>query len=328
MNVTGAISDPADYTVWVNGVKARLDRKNLLVLSASARRPLWTGAKLNLLTGELWTEWELPPQMGPWTNIDPRQITIAGKALDTNGTAYFAWPDGVTRDVTPRTGYDYYTFAQPSVGKYTLVHRTLCQALTDTNWDRTTLGVGEYVFLSGMPENTTWEASGGGLSVTNGSATTFTAASNAASASVTAKVGGVSLKVPFTVLEPNGIDHAEIWYDCPMEYPNGYAGAGMKMHVFVAPTSVSFDRVCIMEIPGPATNITGYFATNLPPGHGTAQGAGHWAVVMNLMIWLLPPQLRRHGPREDSIGSFLRNGKFKGRRKRTILHNGQSRFAS
>jgi hypothetical protein len=125
---SGGYNTAQDNVVWTRtadtvmklftGGKAGSGRQNLFVLNASGRRPLWTGVKLNLLIGELWTEWELPPLLGPWTSIDPRQITIAGKALDTNGTAYFAWPDGVTRDVTPRTGYDYYTFAQPSVGKY------------------------------------------------------------------------------------------------------------------------------------------------------------------------------------------------------------------
>src|SRR5579885_1948481 len=205
-------------------VKARLDRKNLLVLSASARRPLWTGAKLNLLTGELWTEWELPPQMGPWTNIDPRQITIAGKALDTNGTAYFAWPDGVTRDVTPRTGYDYYTFAQPSVGKYTLVHLTECTALGNPDNTRTTIGVGEHVDFSGMPGNTTWSARPGTVSPEEGSGTVFTAPATGGNAIVEATVGDVTLTTGFGVLEPSGIDHADIIHVYSL--PLGMAGAG------------------------------------------------------------------------------------------------------
>ena len=258
VNVTGAISDPADYTVWVNGVKARLDRKNLLVLSASARRPLWTGAKLNLLTGELWTEWELPPQMGPWTNIDPRQITIAGQALDTNGTAYFAWPDGVTKDVTPRTGYDYYTFAQPSVGKYTLVHHVDCVAAGDTNLDRTTLGIGEVVHFSGMPDNTIWSISGGGrILSTSGSDTTYIAPLRPTSATITATVGTAQLSVGFSVIPPNSLivdSHTDAPAELGTEDANGtQMGARTYYNIEIGPNTVSFDMVSFRENLPPLT---------------------------------------------------------------------------
>ena len=43
-------------------------------------------------------------------NVPPTEITVAGKALDANGNAYFVWEDNTTHDVTPRANARYYTF--------------------------------------------------------------------------------------------------------------------------------------------------------------------------------------------------------------------------
>jgi len=302
---SGGYNTAQDNVVWTRtadtvmklftGGKAGSGRQNLFVLSASARRPLWTGAKLNLLTGELWTEWELPPQMGLWTSIDPRQITIAGKALDTNGTAYFAWPDGVTRDVTPRTGYDYYTFAQPSVSKYTLVHLTECTALGNPDNTRTTIGVGENVDFSGMPGNTTWSARPGRVSPEEGSGTVFTAPATGGNAIVAATVGDVTLTTGFGVLEPSGIDHADIIHVYSL--PLGMAGAGMDLNVYMAPITVSFHSVQFMELNVEPTSVTGYFTetNHSAPGHTTGNSwfgvdcDNHWVDIAGELSPGFPP---------------------------------------
>ena len=162
--------------------------------------------------------------------------------------------------------------ATPTATKYPLVHVTENPALTDTNRARLNLGVGEQVDFSGWPGGTSWSASAGGIGTNNG-VVVFTAPSNAANATVTAALAGQSLKTKFKVLEPSGIatntyiiatNHIGTGYpDAPYEFASGDAGAEMLVNLYIAPTSVSFYRVQILEVGLDATNVTGYF-TNYP----------------------------------------------------------------
>jgi hypothetical protein len=210
------------------------------------------------------------------TNVPPVQITAdqIGQ-LDTNALVYGKIKEGASVAVTSKTGRPLYTTG-PGAGGYRLKTRTHYPALTDTNLARLNLGVGEEVDLSGMPAKTIW--SGPGLLATN-SAVTFIAPSNAppggAAATVIATIKTASQAVLFKVFPPTGIDHAFIVDKHTNSFPVGNAGAKMDIYVFVAPTSVSFYRVNIMELPGPATNMTGIY-TNGAPAHNEAAGAGGW----------------------------------------------------
>ena len=119
--------------------------------------------------------------------------------LNADGKAATAATDGSKKDVTPQTEVPIYLFTtDPWSGR--LKHATVHLALTNTNRDRTTIGVGEEVVLSNMPPDTVW--SGPGLLATN-SEVTFTAPSNACTATVTATVLNAALApVDFTVEEP------------------------------------------------------------------------------------------------------------------------------
>ena len=226
-----------------------------------------------------WYEWDFPPEWGPEAPVNPTEIEINGKPLGTDGVMYQQLDDDVTRDITPRIkNADDYTFAV-GASKHTLISQTWHPALTDTNRGRYQVGVGEEVdvfldppLVMTYPENPLWSASGGGLEgalITDplafiGSTVKFTAASNACSALVTVHVRDVDLAKGFGVLKPSGIDQATIANNYSNSYSIGLAGAGMDIAFFVAPTSVSFYRVCIMEIPGGPTNVTGSFKNGAP----------------------------------------------------------------
>ncbi len=208
--------------------------------------------------------------------VPSEQISIGGFGnLDTNGELYVELSDNDPDSVTPRVkGKDRYTFVV-NAQKFHLAHQTIFPALSNTNLNRTTIGVGEYVTLSGMPTTTKWSTTAGGLSATSGSSTLLTAPSNAVNATVIAMVASIPVKVPFDVKAPSGIDHAVILNNNSNLFALGYAGARMDMTIYLAPTSVSFYRVNLMEIPGPASNVTGFF-TNSPPYHSSA---GYWSSV-------------------------------------------------
>jgi hypothetical protein len=198
----------------------------------------------------------------PYAGVPYDQITVDSFGqLDSEGNAYAMLPDNKDVGATAHIkGHDKNTY-HLTPGKYHLTSWTHYPALTNTNRDRTTIGVGEQVDLNGMPGKTIWTASAGGLSATNGGGVTFTAPSNAPpgglTATVTATVGNASLAIPFTVLPPSGIDHAQIIGT--NSYPLAAAGAGMKNAIWIAPTSVSFYRVNVMEVGEDATNMWGFF---------------------------------------------------------------------
>ena len=53
-------------------------------------------------------------------------------------------------------------------------------------------------------------------------------------------------------------------------FPAGTAGAGMQLEVRIAPRNVSFGFTEMLEVPGPATGITGYFVGWAAAGNPTA----------------------------------------------------------
>lgn len=120
-----------------------------------------------------------------------------------------------------------------------------------------------------------------------GNSTVFTAPSNAAIVTVTAKVFGKSISRNFTVVEPSGYVYAQLIgtnHDLV-----GVALAGMTNIVFIGPTNVSFYRVWMEEVGAVSTNATGYFAnTNTWPAgnldHGK-RGANIWFRLTSQNTW-------------------------------------------
>ena len=161
------------------------------------------------------------------------------------------------------------------------VHLTEYSAWKDLNLERLNLGVGEEVNFGGMPGNTSWSASAGGIVTNQYGVIVFTAPSNAVNkATVTAKVNvdyDVKWQTDFAVFEPTSHGWAEV---TQTYYPQqGQIGAGMEVLVHMAPFNVSFYRVWMWENPYPTcipSTTEGYFAswrssdlavnTEAPPG--------------------------------------------------------------
>jgi len=152
------------------------------------------------------------------------------------------------------------------------------------------LGVGEEVDLSfspGLVTNAawtcTWSSTAGSVVPSFATSTHFTAPSNAPSggtgATVTATLGDENLDVDFGVVKPSGVDRVGLVSLFP--YAQGWAGAGMYVTVYLAPTNVSFYRVQCMEVGQDATNIWGYFSQYTPQqlAHDDNAGANRWISV-------------------------------------------------
>jgi hypothetical protein len=157
-----------------------------------------------------------------------------------------------------------------------------------TNTWRLDLGVGEVVNLSlvGTPAGSVhWTTTAGSLNPTNGTATAFTAPSNAAGATVTATFSGGSCDKTFNVVEPAGV--SGFIRSTNTAIAVGTMGVGMFITVTVTPTNVSFYRVRMMEVGRNATNVTGYFTNAATPAwnHDTAHGADVWFQLGNDNTW-------------------------------------------
>ena len=223
-----------------------------------------------------------------YTTVPPEQIQIGNLGhlctVGTNnygpyGTLYAVLPTHNEVDVTARvnaSGYHQFVLRQTA---YKLVSQ--CWASTPMNRARTTIGVGEgvYVFFQpSLPINANWTLSAGSLSSTSGPSTSFFAPSNATTTTITASIAGQpSMSIPFTVKAPSGVS-ATITSTRNQPISIGVAGAYMHLNVAVQPTSVSFYRVKMEEIGEDASNVTGYFTNHWPMSHKNS-GADVWHPV-------------------------------------------------
>jgi hypothetical protein len=183
-----------------------------------------------------------------------------------------------------------------------LQHETV--STVPANRGRTKLGVGEQVTLwlsPNPPCGVSWSLIGpGSLSTTSGNVTTFTAHNAASSTTVRATVGGTPLEVSFNVVEPASQTGA---ISSVLSFPAGTQGAGMILNVTVHPTDVSFLNVEILELPGPATNIFGYFAT-YPPAQLAHSPNPNW-VRLSASNGLNDTASQSGHPPPWSLGGFL-----------------------
>ena len=240
------------------GGKKRIQRKHLYSL----------GADFQGICNPFWPKYVGDDDTYP---ISPVGINLGQLGpLGADGNLYAALPSGAKFDITPivpgPTDYYIWTYRYPTLHR--LVHETLHTALADTNRSRMSLGVGEEVnfcldppVMMQWPELPSWETSGGSVEPAFGSATSYTAPSNSAIATVRVLVRDVQLDTVFQVREPAGVAHASIVVT--NLYGTNYIGAGAKFRVVFAPTTVSLYRVEIEEVRGPATNAWGRF-TNAP----------------------------------------------------------------
>jgi hypothetical protein len=191
-------------------------------------------------------------------------------------------PDNDPTTVTPNApAYKYNTFYM-GADKFALINQTVSPIPTDQA--RLTLGVGEQVVITLtnisqqriVPQKDAalvrWTTSAGSVYPTNGSSTTLTAPSNAATATVTMSYGAMAHSIDFTVIEPTGVDHAAF-----LQYgtytSTTLAGAGVQLRPYIGPMNVSFYQVQIMEVGQDASGTNGYFVFHTPPNHDDDHGA-------------------------------------------------------
>ncbi len=138
----------------------------------------------------------------------------------------------------------------------TVTSQTLIAAPDGTADTRTTVGVGERVRLTGNTAGT-WTASEGNiLGINTGSNVIWEAPAVAANPIITLTTPGGATAINFTVIPPDSLDMAVANHD-PIAV--GTAGACMFTNVTALPLNVSFGRTQWLEVPGPATGVTGYF---------------------------------------------------------------------
>jgi hypothetical protein len=235
--------------------------------------------------------------------------------LDPDGILYAVIDDGSTKDITPKVaGVPWFTFAWPVLTKYTLSSQVSCQALTDTNLERTSLGVAEVVHLGTMPAETTWNTTAGTLSVGQGGhgiGTYLYAPHIAATATVTATIRKVILSIDFDVVEPSGVSSTIRSRD-GFNSSISEVGAGMQLDVVIQPTSVSFSKIEMEEPAEPTTGITHYFLNvDLARISHAGNGAGPWHPV-NCGNYIMGPPIDffDHASSYDWQGPFGQGGSY------------------
>jgi hypothetical protein len=162
-------------------------------------------------------------------------------------------------------------------------------ATVPTNRNRTRIGVGEEVSLSLKPSAgaVDWEVTASKdatISPQNGATTTLTAEDTAATVTVKAtKSGRVLAQSQFTIVEPQS--ESAIPPTSIDTFPAGTQGVGMHLEITVAPTDVCFDNVEMIELPGPASNITGYY-TQFPASSLAHAPNPSWVTLSSDNKWL------------------------------------------
>lgn len=133
---------------------------------------------------------------------------------------------------------------------------TIKSAPDGTPDNRNTIGVGERVRLTADTAGTWTVSEGHIIGLNNGASIVWEAPAIAANPTITLTTPGGTKVTPFTVVAPNGLSMVVAANDA---IPAGTAGACMITDVTINPLNVNLGRTQWLEIPGPATNVSGYF---------------------------------------------------------------------
>ena len=134
--------------------------------------------------------------------------------------------------------------------------QTIKSAPDGTADSRKTIGVGERVRLSANTAGT-WSVSEGHIiGLNNGANVIWEAPALASNPTITLTTPGGVKVIPFRVISPDAISMNVVRNE---PIPVGTAGACMLLNVTINPLNVNFGRTQFKEIPGPGTNVSGYF---------------------------------------------------------------------
>jgi hypothetical protein len=139
----------------------------------------------------------------------------------------------------------------------TITPETKFNAPDGTAKTRKKIGVGEEVKFTGSASGK-WTATGGGPLTANGTTFNWKAPNHAEKTEIKLEVGTKSATLTMKVVEPAST-YAVKTSEIP--FGAGTAGAaGMILDLYYYPKKVSFGSVEHKEVPGPATEIEGYFS--------------------------------------------------------------------
>ncbi|MDH5180182.1 MAG: hypothetical protein OEZ39_17155 [Gammaproteobacteria bacterium] len=122
---------------------------------------------------------------------------------------------------------------------------------------RSRIGVGETVVFTGSVAGT-WTASIGTASGPNSTTFNWTAPATAANtdATITLTAGSQTVTKTVTVVKPNSISMRNVDSHAALV---GAGGACMRTEVTFGPSDVCLGAMQWLEVPGPATDVTGFF---------------------------------------------------------------------
>ena len=135
---------------------------------------------------------------------------------------------------------------------------------------RTTIGVGEQVFLSHTPGPANWTTTAGTLSPNSGVVVTLTAPDTAQTVTVT----GGAATLDFSIIAPNNV-HMDRFSGTGVKHTMDHADSGIETLPFLLPDTVNFSRVRYREINvGAVVTSPGAYSCHAGIGHCRAQAGG------------------------------------------------------
>jgi len=134
---------------------------------------------------------------------------------------------------------------------------------------RTTIGVGEQVFLTHSPGSATWTTTAGTVSPGTGVMVIFTAPDTAQTVTVT----GGAATIAFTVIAPANV-HMDRFAGTGVGHTKDLPDSGIRTLAFLLPDTVNFGNVIYreMDVPGVGTGV--YACNPAKNGHCGAGGGG------------------------------------------------------
>lgn len=178
-------------------------------------------------------------------------LTVDGKVGPATMSALNALFTGGAPSLPPAVPVTPQPTAPPNV-----TTETIKPAPDGTPDTRTTIGVGERVRFTADTSGTWTVSDGHIIGLNTGANVVWEAPAVAANSTITVTSPGGSRTVSMTVIAPNALTMTVFGSHA---IPSGTAGACMVNDVVINPLNVNFGRTQWLEVPGPASNVSGYF---------------------------------------------------------------------
>jgi hypothetical protein len=198
-----------------------------------------------------------------WSLLEQKQVGVgqndAGSAPEVSSSAKEA-PEATAEEASETEALATEEGSTPEAS-CAISSRTAVHAPDRTPDTRKKIGVCETVGFTAGGQVFNWTANTGWPRARNGQARfNWAAPERAGTSTVTATNPSTSetCSLNMNVIAPAGIRLRRV---NELVYPAGAAGAGMELTVHVRPRNVNFGWIAVREDSGPASRISGYFAT-------------------------------------------------------------------